>query len=162
MVEIRGPLSTDEQKQTVEALQSSLIELIDLSLAAKQAHWNVVGPHFRSIHLQLDELVAAARKHSDVVAERIVALGGNADGRAETVVRHRSAEEMPTGYLPGPKAVTAVVNRLASAISRVREDMRATEEPDPASQDVLNEALRDLEEQSWMFQAMLQDNSHPH
>jgi starvation-inducible DNA-binding protein len=69
---------------------------------------------------------------------------------------------MPTGYLPGPKAVTAVVNRLASAISRVREDMRATEEPDPASQDVLNEALRDLEEQSWMFQAMLQDNSHPH
>jgi starvation-inducible DNA-binding protein len=103
MVEIRGPLSTDEQKQTVEALQSSLIELIDLSLAAKQAHWNVVGPHFRSIHLQLDELVAAARKHTDVVAERIVALGGNADGRAETVVRHDPQRRCRPATFPVPK-----------------------------------------------------------
>ncbi|MFD7160452.1 Dps family protein [Kribbella sp. NPDC059898] len=156
MIEIRSDLSVDEQKQTVEALQSALVDLVDFTLTGKQAHWNVVGPHFRSIHLQLDELVAAARKHTDVVAERIVALGGNPDGRAETVARHRSTGELQPGYLPGVKAVEAIVDRLAVVISGMREDMRATEAPDPVSQDLLNDALHDLEEQSWMFQAMLQ------
>jgi len=50
------------------------IVLLDLSLLAKQVHWNVVGPRFRSVHLQLDDVVTTARQHSDTVAERAAAL----------------------------------------------------------------------------------------
>jgi starvation-inducible DNA-binding protein len=38
-------------------LQGVLIDLIDLSLLGKQAHWNLYGAHFRPLHLQLDEFV---------------------------------------------------------------------------------------------------------
>jgi len=57
------------------ALQETLVELIDLHLRAKQAHWNVVGRHFRSLHLELDELTDDVRAAADLVAERAVAIG---------------------------------------------------------------------------------------
>jgi starvation-inducible DNA-binding protein len=156
MTNIRSPLPAEATKTTVEELQASLTELIDLSLAGKQAHWNVVGHHFRSVHLQLDELVAAARKHADLVAERAVALGGSPDGSPETVVAERAGGAMPTGLLKDDDAVSAIVDRLGRSIGRIREAMRAVEATDPASQDLLDAALLDLEKQSWMFQAMIQ------
>ncbi|HYJ66629.1 MAG TPA: DNA starvation/stationary phase protection protein [Nocardioidaceae bacterium] len=155
MTKIDNPLSADAQKTTAEELQATLIELIDISLVGKQAHWNVVGSHFRSVHLQLDELVAAARSHADVIAERAVALGANPDGSPETVVAERTGGAVPTGYLPDDDAIGLVVDRLGRSIGRIREAMRAVEETDPASQDLLNSVLLDLEKQSWMFQAML-------
>jgi starvation-inducible DNA-binding protein len=155
MTTIHNPLSADAQKTTVEELQATLTELIDIALAGKQAHWNVVGSHFRSVHLQLDELVAAARSHADLIAERVVALGANPDGTPETVVAERTGGALATGYLPDDDAVRTIVERLDGSIGRIRNAMRAVEETDPASQDLLNSVLLDLEKQSWMFQAML-------
>ena len=155
MTKIHNPLSDDAQKTTAGELQATLVELIDISLAGKQAHWNVVGSHFRSVHLQLDELVAAARSHADLIAERVVALGAHADGNPETVVAERTSGAVPTGHLPDDDAIGLVVDRLGRSIGRIREAMRAVEESDPASQDLLNAVLLDLEKQSWMFQAML-------
>jgi starvation-inducible DNA-binding protein len=154
MTKINTSLSSDAQKQVVEELQSALSELIDLGLAGKQAHWNVVGPHFRSVHLQLDELVAAARDHADLIAERLVALGGNPNGNPETVIAERSNGTMPTGYLTDADAVEIVIDRLGPSIDRIREAMHVAEENDQPSQDLLNAVLLDLEKQSWMFQAM--------
>jgi starvation-inducible DNA-binding protein len=155
MTKINTPLSADAQKPVVEELQSALSELIDLSLAGKQAHWNVIGPHFRSVHLQLDELVTVARDHADLVAERVAALGGNPNGNPETVVAERSNAAMPTGYLTDADAVRTVVDRLRRSIDRIRQAMHVAEENDQPSQDLLDAVLLDLEKQSWMFQAML-------
>ena len=155
MTTIKSPLPDDARKTTVEELQAALVELIDLTLAAKQAHWNVVGTHFRSVHLQLDELVAAAREHTDVIAERAVAVGGNVDGTPETVVAERTGGQVPTGTLKDDDAVRMIIGRLEASIGRIRDAMRAVEEADPTSQDLLNSALHDLEQQSWMFQAMV-------
>jgi starvation-inducible DNA-binding protein len=154
MTKINTSLSSDAQKQVVEELQSALSELIDLGLAGKQAHWNVIGPHFRSVHLQLDELVAAARDHADLIAERVVALGGNPNGNPETVIAERSNGAMPTGYLTDADAVGIVIERLGPSVERIRDAMRVAEENDQPSQDLLNAVLLDLEKQSWMFQAM--------
>lgn len=155
MATINSPLSADARKTTIEELQATLIELIDLALVGKQAHWNVVGSHFRSVHLQLDELVAAARSHADVIAERAVALGGNPDGTPETVAAERAGAKVSIGYLKDDDAVGMIVDRLEASVGRIRGAMRAVEDTDPTSQDLLNSVLHDLEKQSWMFQAMV-------
>lgn len=72
---VKSPLPETDLKVVAGALQGGLVDLIDLSLVAKQVHWNVTGPRFRSVHLQLDEVVDTARAHSDTVAERASALG---------------------------------------------------------------------------------------
>jgi starvation-inducible DNA-binding protein len=73
---VKSPLDAQARTTTGTALQGALVDLIDLSLQAKQAHWNLVGKNFRSLHLQLDDVVATARDHSDILAERAITVGG--------------------------------------------------------------------------------------
>jgi starvation-inducible DNA-binding protein len=63
-----------EREAVGHELETTLHELVDLSLIGKQLHWAVVGPLFRPLHLHLDELVDSWRELSDTVAERAVAL----------------------------------------------------------------------------------------
>jgi len=72
--EFHLPLGNDE-RVVASALQRTLVDLIDLALIGKQAHWNVEGRQFRSLHLELDDLVDSWRTFADRVAERAVAIG---------------------------------------------------------------------------------------
>jgi starvation-inducible DNA-binding protein len=79
-------LAEPHARQTIaHELESTMHELVDLSLIGKQLHWAVVGHAFRPVHEQLDELVASWRDLADVVAERAVALGYVPDGQARAV-----------------------------------------------------------------------------
>src|SRR3954447_6193250 len=71
-----------EREGIGQELQATVHNLIDLSLTGKQLHWAVVGPLFRPLHAQLDELVDSWRELADTVAERAVALGSFPDGQA--------------------------------------------------------------------------------
>ncbi len=153
MSAIKGPLDDKARGTVGKALQGALVDLIDLSLQGKQAHWNLIGHHFRSIHLQLDDVVASARLHADTVAERAVSLGVNPDGRARTVADTSEVAALDAGYLQDDKVVASFVERLGSVVTRMRERVRATEEPDPVTQDLLIAVTADLEKHYWMFQA---------
>ncbi|MBD0744716.1 Dps family protein [Streptomyces sp. CBMA152] len=150
---VKSSLSEAELKVVGDALQGALVDLVDLSLVAKQVHWNVVGPRFRSVHLQLDEVVDTARLHSDTVAERAAALGVTPDGRAATVASSSAIGKVPTGWVKDGDAVRILVDALGAVVARMRERIDATAEPDPISQDVLIGLTAELEKHAWMFQA---------
>ncbi|MER6063606.1 DNA starvation/stationary phase protection protein [Streptomyces sp. NPDC001792] len=153
MYVVKSPLAEGDLKTVAEALQGALVDLVDLSLVAKQIHWNVVGPRFRSIHLQLDEVVASARTHSDTVAERASALGVPPDGRAATVASGSGIGSTPAGWIKDGDAVGAMVDALGAVIAAMRVRVAATGEPDPVSQDIFIGITADLEKHHWMFQA---------
>ncbi|MFF0742388.1 DNA starvation/stationary phase protection protein [Streptomyces sp. NPDC004111] len=153
MSAVKSSLPEAELKVVGEALQGALVDLLDLSLVAKQVHWNVVGPRFRSVHLQLDEVVDTARQHSDTVAERASTLGVSPDGRAATVASSSAIGEVPTGWIKDADAVRILVDALGAVIVRMRERIEATGDPDPVSQDVIIGLTADLEKHAWMFQA---------
>ncbi|TWV33370.1 DNA starvation/stationary phase protection protein [Streptomyces misionensis] len=153
MYVVKSPLADADLKTVSEALQGALVDLVDLSLAGKQIHWNIVGPRFRSVHLQLDEVVASARTHSDTVAERASALGIPPDGRASTVASGSGIKTTPSGWIKDGDAVGAMVDALGAVIGRMRERVRATAEPDPVTQDIFIRITADLEKHHWMFQA---------
>jgi starvation-inducible DNA-binding protein len=131
-------------------LQDILIALIDLSLAGKQAHWNVVGPNFRPLHLQLDEMIDTWRDAADAVAERAVALGYAVDGRSGTVAERSTLEPLPTGQILDRDVVAAFTRLLTDAISLVRERMDRLEDVDAVTADVLHGIVAKLEENLWM------------
>ena len=153
MSTVKSPLSDEARKVTGAALQDSLVDLIDLHLLAKQAHWNLTGRNFRSIHLQLDEVVDLAREHADTVAERAVAIGFNPDGRARTVAEGTKVHQLDAGHLQDDKVVAAITDILAAMIQRFRARIETTDEPDLVSQDLLITVAQDLEKQHWMFEA---------
>lgn len=150
---VKSPLSEADLKSVGAALQGALVDLVDLSLVAKQVHWNVVGPRFRSVHLQLDEVVDTARQHSDKVAERASALGVNPDGRSGTIARTTAIDSVPEGWVKDVDAVRTLVDALGVVIGRMRERIEVTGDPDPVSQDILISLTADLEKHAWMFQA---------
>ncbi|GGZ45868.1 DNA starvation/stationary phase protection protein [Streptomyces subrutilus] len=150
---VKSALPDADLKTVGEALQGALVDLVDLALVAKQVHWNVVGPRFRSVHLQLDEVVTSARTHSDVVAERASALGIAPDGRASTVASTTAITGVREGWVKDVDAVRILVDALAVVITRMRERIGATETADPITQDLLIDLTGDLEKHHWMFQA---------
>lgn len=149
----RDLLASDTNEQVTSLLQHNLTNLIDLALLLKQAHWNVFGPNFRSIHLQLDEIIATTRNASDEVAERIAALGVAADGRSSTVAQNSDLEGYPSDFVKVQETVTRVADAMKTTIEHLRFAIEKLGELDPISEDMLIAISGPLEKHLWMVQA---------
>ncbi|PRW63374.1 Dps family protein [Actinopolyspora mortivallis] len=152
---ITSPLGDAERDITAKSLQSTLVDLVDLHLVAKQAHWNVVGGDFRSVHLQLDELVNSARQFADSVAERAAALGVPPDARASTVAESSGVPDFDSGWRQDTEVIRAIVETLSRLIRRLRARIDETDKTDLVTQDLLISIAAKLEEAHWMWQAKL-------
>jgi starvation-inducible DNA-binding protein len=150
---ITSPLSDADRDAVGTVLQATLVDLVDLSLIGKQAHWNVIGKNFRSVHLQLDELVTTARNAADQVAERAAALGVTPNGTAKTNAASSGVPAIETGWLKEDQVVTAITSSLGSLITRMRARIDETDKPDLVTQDLLIGITQDLEQAHWMWQA---------
>lgn len=150
----RPILDREHAEPTAAALQKVLPTLIDLGLTAKQAHWNVFGEQFLSVHEKLDEVVATARSFGDVVAERIVKLGFPADGRRTTVAEQSQLDLASDQFEDVPATLATVCDQIAIVLAMVRTARAEVEDHDPPTEDLCIEILRELEEHSWMLQAM--------
>ncbi len=148
-------LGEHERVEVGNELQAELVELVDLSLLGKQLHWTVVGPHFRSLHLQLDELVDSWRELADTVAERAIAIGAAVDGQARAVAAGSPLAGVEPGAVDDATVVRELATRLAETAERTRERAERVAELDTASEDLLIEVIRALEEQLWMVRAQL-------
>ncbi|WP_439031366.1 Dps family protein [Gordonia terrae] len=150
---ITSTLTDEQQAVAGKALQDTLVDLIDLSLIAKQAHWNVIGKQFRSVHLDLDELVTVSREFTDAAAERATAIGVSPDGRAETVAKTAHTKGFGEGWTKDSDVVEAVVANLKAVVAGLRERIELTESADPVTQDLLISFASKLEQLHWMWQA---------
>lgn len=149
------PSTLDDQAREItgSALQATLVDLIDLSLVAKQAHWNLVGRQFHDVHLQLDELVDTARKYSDEVAERAAAVGVSPDGRTATVAAASCLPAIQPGWVTDRDVVKHIFETVDTAVQQLRPRIEETEKSDLVTQDLFIEIVRALEESRWMWQA---------
>ncbi|GAB08688.1 putative DNA-binding protein [Gordonia araii NBRC 100433] len=150
---IKGVLADEAQRVVGDALQATLVDLIDLGLIAKQAHWNVVGVNFTSVHEDLDELVDVTREFSDATAERATAIGVSPDGRSETVAKTTGATGIGEGWINDTNVVGVIVENLAAVIGGIRERIELSGKSDPVTEDLLIGFAARLEQLHWMWQA---------
>jgi starvation-inducible DNA-binding protein len=148
--EISGFVPTD---QFYANLQKVLVDLIELHLQGKQAHWNVVGTNFRDLHLQLDELVDFARAGSDTIAERIRTLDGVADGRSDTVAATTSLPQFPAFEHNTTEVVDLITTRVYAAVATMRDVHDAVDEEDPSTADILHQLIDGLEKLAWLIKS---------
>jgi starvation-inducible DNA-binding protein len=136
-----------------ENLQKVLVDLIELSLQGKQAHWNVVGRNFRDTHLQLDEIIESARDFADTVAERMRSLHALPDGRSDEVAQTTTLPEFPQGEIATTEVVDLMTERLDAVAQTCRDVHDDVDEEDPTSADILHAILERVEQLSWMVSA---------
>lgn len=140
-------------KQLDDNLQKVLVDLIELHVQGKQAHWTVVGKNFRDLHLQLDEIIDSAREFSDEVAERMRALHGMPDGRSETVTATTSLPKYPGDEVDTTDVVNLITERLEATVGTMRDVHDEIDEEDPTSADILHGIIEKLEQYAWMVNA---------
>ncbi|WP_047893517.1 Dps family protein [Micromonospora sp. RV43] len=153
MAHIESVLDPDAQQVAGQALQHTLVDLIDLSLVTKQAHWTVTGPRFRTLHQQLDEVVDTTRRHADTVAERAATIGVAPDGRAAAVAARSTIPQWAPGWERDELVLEHFIDAYTKLIAGLRERITAVANADPVTQDLLIAVTADLEKQLWEFQA---------
>ena len=137
----------------VENLQRILVDLIELHLQGKQAHWNVVGANFRDLHLQLDELVDFAREGSDTIAERMRALDAVPDGRSDTVAVTTSLPPFPADEHNTAEVVDLITTRTYATVDTLRTVHDAVDAEDPSTADILHDQIDGLEKLAWLIKS---------
>ena len=141
-------------------LQGQLVNSIDLTLQAKQAHWNVKGPNFIALHELFDKVTEAAEGFADLIAERIVQFGGIAVGTLSPVDQKSTLPTYPVDISEGKEHVAALSHSLASYGECIREAIgQAAEYNDAGTADILTEISRGADKYLWFVEAHTQANS---
>ena len=130
---------------------------IDLQLQMKQAHWNVKGPNFIALHELFDQVDEAVESYVDLIAERIVQLGGIAEGTVRVSAKRSRLEEYPLSISEGPAHVDAVTTALASFGKEIRDTIdEANAFDDAGTADLFTEVSRGIDKWLWFVEAHAQ------
>jgi len=153
----QNDLPEPTRRKMIALLNQQLADAIDLGLQAKQAHWNVKGPHFIGLHELFDKAAEEIEEFIDNLAERTVELGGVALGTVEVVAKSsRLPAYSPTAF-SGNEHVTEFSGALAKfgATTRAAIDTAAMA-GDADTGDLFTEVSRGVDKLLWFAEAHLQ------
>ncbi len=152
----KNDLSIKTRTEIIGILQPRLADSIDLWLQCKQAHWNVKGPNFIALHELFDTIAELMETYVDEVAERIVQLGGVAEGTVRKTTKGTSLKEYPD-VVTGLEHCEALSTAMADFDKKVRDAIdKADEAGDAVTADLLTEISRGLDVKLWFVEAHLQ------
>src|SRR5437870_10553078 len=141
--ETMNDLPENVRSQVSDLLNNRLAEAIDLQTQAKQAHWNVKGPQFIALHKLFDEIDEAVVEYVDLLAERVVQLGGIAEGTARVVAERSELPEYPLTISTGEEHVWALSSALSGFGERIRRAIdQAADLGDVDASDICTEISR--------------------
>jgi starvation-inducible DNA-binding protein len=138
----------------IQLLNGRLADCIDLQTQCKQAHWNVKGSSFIGLHKLFDDINSDVEEYVDLIAERIVQLGGVAEGTARCAAERSSLSEYPMDISEGQEHVDALSTALASFGRMCREGIEETSRMgDADTADILTEISRAVDKWLWFVEA---------
>jgi len=150
----KNDLSEAARREAIGLLNQRLADCIDLQTQCKQAHWNVKGPTFIALHKLFDEINEDVEEYVDLLAERVVQLGGIAEGTIGVVVKRSTLVDYPLALSAGSEHVAALSDALSMFGRTLRvgiEEMNELEDADSA--DILTEISRGVDKWLWFVEA---------
>ena len=154
MYETENDISLNRRTELNALMNQRLASAVDLQMQMKQAHWNVKGPSFIGLHELFDKVAEAVEDYVDQIAERIVQLGGVAEG----TVRMAAARTRLVEYSPEISDGMAHVEGVARALSTFGQEARNTiaeadELDDADTADLFTEISRGIDKWLWFVEA---------
>jgi starvation-inducible DNA-binding protein len=150
----KNDLPAATRQGVVDLLNQRLAECLDLQSQSKQAHWNVKGPTFIALHELFDDLYGAVADYADLLAERVVQLGGIAEGTVGVVAARSTLVDYPLTLTTGAEHVAALSDALSMFGRAVRMGIdEMTDLGDADSADILTEISRGIDKWLWFVEA---------
>ena len=155
--ETENDLPTSTRAGVIEIVNQRLADVIDLQTQLKQAHWNVKGPHFIGLHELFDKIAEEVESYVDLIAERIVQLGGIAQGTVRVSASRSRLEEYPLEIAEGSAHVEAVARALSTFGREARMTIEETQGlGDADTADLFTEVSRGIDKWLWFVEAHTQ------
>src|SRR5438045_1218922 len=156
----KNDLPEDKRVEVIGLLNQRLADCIDLQTQCKQAHWNVKGPSFIGLHKLFDDVNEDVEQYVDLIAERIVQLGGIAEGTVGAVEGRSSLPDYPLALSNGAEHVAALSDALAAFGRTVRIGIAEMDELEDAdSADLLTDVSRGGDKWLWFVEAHQQESA---
>jgi starvation-inducible DNA-binding protein len=150
----KNDLPEATRARVADLLNQRLADSIDLQTQCKQAHWNVKGPTFIALHKLFDDINEDVEEYVDLLAERVVQLGGVAEGTARMVAQRSTLEEYPQALASGEGHVDALSSALAAFGSGTRKAIDQVDQLEDADTvDILTEISRGIDKWLWFVEA---------
>ncbi len=141
----------------VPPLNQQLADMIDLFNQTKHAHWNVKGPGFIALHELFDDVAERVEEHCDLLVERVVTLGGTANGTTRQSAAGSRLGEYDLRAVDGDDHVRGLVRQIAAVATAFREGIQESAAlGDPTTSDLFTEVSRALDKDLWFLEAHLQ------
>jgi len=157
MYETENDIPLQRRSELNALMNQRLADAVDLQLQMKQAHWNVKGPHFIGLHELFAQIDEAVESYVDMIAERIVQLGGIAEGTVRVAAARSRLEEYPLAIADGAAHVEAVARALSTFGRTARMTIDETDALDDAdTADLFTEISRGIDKWLWFVEAHLQ------
>jgi len=154
MHHISNDLAETLRSDVIGLLQARLADTLDLKMQMKQAHWNVKGPNFIALHELFDQLHTEMDGFADILAERLVALGGQALGTVDEVKSRSSLQAYPAQASATEEHLAALALSLSTLGRLVRTDIDTSADlGDQASSDVFTEVSRGVDKALWFVES---------
>jgi starvation-inducible DNA-binding protein len=158
MYETENDISLTSRAQLNALMNQRLATAVDLQMQMKQAHWNVKGPNFIGLHELFDKVAEGIESYVDLIAERIVQLGGIAEGTVRISASRTHLSEYPLQIAGGMAHVEAVVRALSTFGEEVRTTIEeANAFDDAGTADLFTEISRGIDKWVWFVEAHTQE-----
>lgn len=149
-------LPRPSRDKSIESLNHLLVEVQDVALCARHAHWNARGPSFISVHELLDRVAQTLHKQADKLAERVAALGGEAQGTVQSIAAQTSLKPYPVRVADGQDHLEAIAMRLGLLSAEARLLIHQCNGlGDPVTVDILTAANADVDHALWLVESHL-------
>jgi starvation-inducible DNA-binding protein len=153
-------LPEEQQAKLIELLNRRLADAIELLLQTRQASWNVKGPHFLALRELFDKVAQGVEEDVNLIAARVVQLGGMAEGTAQAVARRTSLDEYLLATADGHGHIDALSTTLAAFGRHARyASEQATELKDADTADIFTQIARGIDKWLWFVQTSQQTDS---
>lgn len=140
----------------IQMLNQTLACTVDLRSQVKQACWHVKGKDFPSLHALFATIATELAAYTDLVAERIAALGGVAMGTVRIAATQSKLPEYPDALLEGDAHVLALAERFAQYGAALRSSIALVADvEDAGSAAIYTDISRGVDKQLWFLEAYL-------
>jgi starvation-inducible DNA-binding protein len=153
-------LPQEQNTKLIEMLNRRLADAIDLQLQSRQAYWNVKGPHFMSLRDLFDKVAQGVEEYENLIAGRIMQLGGVAEGTAQAVAGRSSLDGYLLATADGNGHIDALSTTLTDFAKHVRyASEQATELKDADTADIFTEIARGIDKWLWFVETSQQSGN---
>jgi starvation-inducible DNA-binding protein len=140
----------------ITLLNQTLACTVDLRSQVKHATWNVKGAAFIQLRALFDALAIDLEVYADLVAARIVALGGGVQGTVRTAAKQSTLPAYPRDLVESNAHVRALAERVAHYAQVLRADItHAADVEDADTANVYTDLSRGIDQHLSFLEAHL-------